>query len=208
MNFYSWPAALSSSKLPRRRVHASWRLGVCHEDRRDVGDLATPRRPPRFADLLASSTSSRTSASSHPSSEPRWIRVATDGSGPITGRLGSVGAELEAVFSAVVAGSLGGTAVPALDRGCGPPRCETSVVPNPFPASRPPSAPIRRNSLVPKVGLEPTPPCGERILSPSRLPFRHFGPVTNSMRTGRAPVNPQDSTRRRGSRRIIRPGGR
>ena len=29
--------------------------------------------------------------------------------------------------------------------------------------------------LVPKVGLEPTPPCGDRILSPARLPFRHFG---------------------------------
>ena len=28
---------------------------------------------------------------------------------------------------------------------------------------------------VPKVGLEPTPPCGDRILSPARLPFRHFG---------------------------------
>jgi Bacterial regulatory protein, Fis family len=30
-------------------------------------------------------------------------------------------------------------------------------------------------SIVPKVGLEPTPPCGDRILSPARLPFRHFG---------------------------------
>ena len=28
---------------------------------------------------------------------------------------------------------------------------------------------------VPKVGLEPTRPCGHRILSPARLPFRHFG---------------------------------
>jgi len=28
---------------------------------------------------------------------------------------------------------------------------------------------------IPKVGLEPTPPCGDRILSPARLPFRHFG---------------------------------
>ena len=33
----------------------------------------------------------------------------------------------------------------------------------------------RRKSLLPKVGLEPTPPCGDRILSPARLPFRHFG---------------------------------
>jgi hypothetical protein len=28
---------------------------------------------------------------------------------------------------------------------------------------------------VPKVGLEPTPSCEDRILSPARLPFRHFG---------------------------------
>src|SRR5262249_12346405 len=28
---------------------------------------------------------------------------------------------------------------------------------------------------IPKVGLEPTHPCGYRILSPARLPFRHFG---------------------------------
>ena len=28
---------------------------------------------------------------------------------------------------------------------------------------------------VPKVGLEPTRPCGHWILSPARLPFRHFG---------------------------------
>ena len=36
--------------------------------------------------------------------------------------------------------------------------------------------PIRRFAgLLPKVGLEPTPPCGDRILSPARLPFRHFG---------------------------------
>jgi hypothetical protein len=32
-------------------------------------------------------------------------------------------------------------------------------------------------SVVPKVGLEPTLPCGNRILSPARLPFRHFGPT-------------------------------
>ncbi len=29
----------------------------------------------------------------------------------------------------------------------------------------------RRWSLVPKVGLEPTPPCGDRILSPGLLPY-------------------------------------
>ena len=28
---------------------------------------------------------------------------------------------------------------------------------------------------VPKVGLEPTHPCGYQILSLARLPFRHFG---------------------------------
>ncbi len=33
----------------------------------------------------------------------------------------------------------------------------------------------RTRVLVPKVGLEPTRPCGRRILSPLRLPFRHFG---------------------------------
>jgi hypothetical protein len=32
---------------------------------------------------------------------------------------------------------------------------------------------------IPKVGLEPTPPCGDRILSPARLPFRHFGNQTD-----------------------------
>ena len=29
--------------------------------------------------------------------------------------------------------------------------------------------------VVPKEGFEPTRPCGQRILSPPRLPFRHFG---------------------------------
>ncbi len=28
---------------------------------------------------------------------------------------------------------------------------------------------------MPEVGLEPTRPCGQRILSPPRLPFRHSG---------------------------------
>lgn len=32
-----------------------------------------------------------------------------------------------------------------------------------------------RNSLVPKGGLEPPRPYGQRILSPLRLPFRHLG---------------------------------
>jgi hypothetical protein len=29
--------------------------------------------------------------------------------------------------------------------------------------------------LVPEEGVEPTRPCGQRILSPPRLPFRHSG---------------------------------
>ena len=36
-----------------------------------------------------------------------------------------------------------------------------------------PHALFRRK--VPKVGVEPTRPCGHWILSPARLPFRHFG---------------------------------
>ncbi len=34
---------------------------------------------------------------------------------------------------------------------------------------------IHLDSPIPKVGLEPTPSCEDRILSPARLPFRHFG---------------------------------
>ncbi len=34
---------------------------------------------------------------------------------------------------------------------------------------------FRDVSAMPEVGLEPTRPCGQRILSPSRLPFRHSG---------------------------------
>ena len=34
---------------------------------------------------------------------------------------------------------------------------------------------IRTLVMVPVVGLEPTPCCQERILSPSRLPFHHTG---------------------------------
>jgi hypothetical protein len=30
-------------------------------------------------------------------------------------------------------------------------------------------------TALPKVGLEPTPTCVDRILNPARLPFRHFG---------------------------------
>ena len=35
----------------------------------------------------------------------------------------------------------------------------------------------RSSSLVPKVGLEPTRPCGHYALNVARLPFRHFGAV-------------------------------
>ena len=34
---------------------------------------------------------------------------------------------------------------------------------------------IHLESLIPKVGLEPTRVLPHRILSPARLPFRHFG---------------------------------
>src|SRR5881409_3605964 len=47
-----------------------------------------------------------------------------------------------------------------------------------WPGSPPISALEGRKSLVPKVGLEPTPTCVDRILSPARLPFRHFGWAT------------------------------
>src|SRR4051795_12784258 len=40
------------------------------------------------------------------------------------------------------------------------------------PVAHAPDSPPRS---VPKVGLEPTPSCEDRILSPARLPFRHFG---------------------------------
>jgi hypothetical protein len=40
--------------------------------------------------------------------------------------------------------------------------------------------------LVPKVGLEPTLPCGKRILSPPRLPFRHFGFAERFLSTSRS----------------------
>ena len=38
-----------------------------------------------------------------------------------------------------------------------------------------PTAGERCRSLIPKVGLEPTRVLPHRILSPARLPFRHFG---------------------------------
>ena len=33
----------------------------------------------------------------------------------------------------------------------------------------------QRIHVVPEEGVEPTRPCGQRILSPPRLPFRHSG---------------------------------
>ena len=32
-----------------------------------------------------------------------------------------------------------------------------------------------QTGVIPEEGLEPTHPCGQRILSPPRLPFRHSG---------------------------------
>ncbi len=43
------------------------------------------------------------------------------------------------------------------------------------PASATPSVCKKQAYIVPREGFEPTPPCGERILSPPRLPFRHLG---------------------------------
>jgi hypothetical protein len=42
----------------------------------------------------------------------------------------------------------------------------------------------RINLLLAKVGLEPTPSCEDRILSPARLPFRHLAapPAVASLR--------------------------
>lgn len=48
------------------------------------------------------------------------------------------------------------------------------ALPQPL-ASSPVVTSRRRMSPVPKVGLEPTRPCGHQILSLTRLPFRHFG---------------------------------
>jgi hypothetical protein len=49
---------------------------------------------------------------------------------------------------------------------------------------------IHLESLIPKVGLEPTPPCGDRILSPARLPRRRIqsgvGRPARSIRNVRA----------------------
>ena len=43
----------------------------------------------------------------------------------------------------------------------------------------------RSVAMVPREGVEPTPPCGERILSPPRLPFRHLGPEPVLKQKGR-----------------------
>ena len=49
-----------------------------------------------------------------------------------------------------------------------------------------PHALFRRK--VPKVGVEPTRPCGHWILSPARLPFRHFGISHNNLRGESLPM--------------------
>ena len=49
------------------------------------------------------------------------------------------------------------------------------------------------NPLVPKEGLEPSRPYGQRILNPPRLPFRHFGAVAHATpRTYNMPAYLQD----------------
>jgi hypothetical protein len=48
-----------------------------------------------------------------------------------------------------------------------------------------------RHRFMPGAGIEPAPPCGEGILSPPRLPFRHpGGPTQEHARTGVAPLGP------------------
>jgi hypothetical protein len=51
----------------------------------------------------------------------------------------------------------------------------------------------RMPMVVPKVGFEPTRGCPQRILSPPRLPFRHFG--TDRHRTGSAAAGPSRHSR-------------
>jgi hypothetical protein len=53
---------------------------------------------------------------------------------------------------------------------------------------------------MPKVGLEPTLPFGKRILSPSRLPFRHFGDESRRLQDTLGPG------RRQGPAQGVRPG--
>ena len=48
--------------------------------------------------------------------------------------------------------------------------------------------------LVPKVGLEPTRPCGHWILNPARLPFRHFGTMLPAARQIAAPYKRHSSS--------------
>lgn len=54
---------------------------------------------------------------------------------------------------------------------------------------------------MPKVGLEPTPTCVDRILSPARLPFRHFGAVEFM------PVYPARERRQPSIEALYRAGG-
>ena len=70
------------------------------------------------------------------------------------------------------------------------------------PKHRMPSSPggevqtVCRPSVVPKEGFEPTHPCGQRILSPPRLPFRHFGEAgawREEQWSGRGDSNPRPS---------------
>src|SRR6266404_5718593 len=44
--------------------------------------------------------------------------------------------------------------------------------------------------LVPEEGVEPTHPCGQRILSPPRLPFRHSGTSEQKYHVSRHSAKP------------------
>ena len=44
-----------------------------------------------------------------------------------------------------------------------------------WPQGIAPEAIFMPKTLVPRAGFEPACPCGQRILSPPRLPFRHLG---------------------------------
>ncbi len=56
------------------------------------------------------------------------------------------------------------------------------------------TAGISASDLVPGVGLEPTRPFGQRILSPPRLPFRHPGQSGTLLRSSTYPEPMSDST--------------
>lgn len=65
------------------------------------------------------------------------------------------------------------------------------------PCSRRPQGPRSAAPCMGTVGVEPTPPCGERILSPPRLPFRHVPEAGASLERHPSATAPtMDSDRR------------